>query len=434
MPITPRTTFAILLAIVTVAALTVGCRGSQPSATPSPTSKPTWAPQTVQPEVTRTSRPRSTATPTAVPTTAGEPAVTALPTPVPSVVSEAMVASTPIPEPTATRESEVTATPSPGVFVVRVQPTLTPRPGDEETNISLLPLGQAGNYVNVTFGYWLQYPVEWHTRFGNRPLLVSLSNLDPGTHNRQSIREQGCLIEINAASNIYGFTFEAVAAQLPRSFPDVQEIDLAGERAWRVRRTNDSASDSEWVYVEHGGRLFTLNIDVSAQARGICLPAWEYMLSTWRWFSPSFAQYVNTPYGYAISYPRSWHQFNVSEQGVFIGSEDPLSADDWVGLMEKGLLVETWVYPNDAGLPLKEWLVAQIPDESGLDLTNDIPLDGMIGVRVLSSGLTDGIEEMSGFFQGPLGRIYMVACNYPVGRKWEYRPIANAIIYSFTFY
>ena len=91
-----------------------------------------------------------------------------------------------------------------------VEPTLTPRPGDEEISVALLPLGEPGQYVNVSFGYWLQYPVGWYTRFGNRPLLVSFSNLDPGTHNRLSMREQGCLIEVNASANIYGFTFETL--------------------------------------------------------------------------------------------------------------------------------------------------------------------------------------------------------------------------------
>jgi hypothetical protein len=295
-------------------------------------------------------------------------------------------------------------------------------------------VGQPGNYVNVTYGYWLQYPVGWHTRFGNRPLLVSLSNLDPGTHNRQSMREQGCLIEVNASANIYGFTFESLAAQLPRSFADAQQFELGGEKAWRVRRSSESPWESEWVHVQHDGRLFTIVSDWAKIASDACIPAWENMLDTWHWFAPSFAQYRNTTYGYGISHPRHWYRFNASEQGIFISSSDPLSVADWVGLMEQAMVVETWVYPNNRGLPLKEWLAAQLDEEDGdTDLTNDIPLDGIIGVRVLSEGLTEGVEEMSGFFQGPLGKIYMVACYYPVDVKWSYRPIANAIIYSFTF-
>ena len=40
---------------------------------------------------------------------------------------------------------------------------------------------------------------------------------------------------------------------------------------------------------------------------------------------------------------------------------------------------------------------------------------------------------MSGYFHGPLGKIYVVTCLYPVDRQKEFQPIANAIIYSFEF-
>ena len=83
-----------------------------------------------------------------------------------------------------------------------------------------LPLGEPGHYVNVTFGYWLRYLPDWYTGFGNRPLLVNLSNFDPGTHNRNSMRAEVCLIEISAATNSYCFTLEGLMAQMPRSFPD----------------------------------------------------------------------------------------------------------------------------------------------------------------------------------------------------------------------
>ena len=49
---------------------------------------------------------------------------------------------------------------------------------------------------------------------------------------------------------------------------------------------------------------------------------------------------------------------------------------------------------------LKEWLAAQ---DWEIDLTNDIPLNGLIGVRVLREGPSPEIQEMSGYFQGPLG-------------------------------
>jgi hypothetical protein len=79
---------------------------------------------------------------------------------------------------------------------------------------------------------------------------------------------------------------------------------------------------------------------------------------------------------------------------------------------------------------LKAWLTSQ---EWQPDLTNDIPLDGIVGVRVLREGPSPGIQEMSGYFQGPLGKIYVVTCLYPVDGQGEFRPIANAIIYSFEF-
>jgi hypothetical protein len=57
----------------------------------------------------------------------------------------------------------------------------------------------------------------------------------------------------------------------------------------------------------------------------------------------------------------------------------------------------------------------------------------MVGVRVLREGPSPEIQEMTGYFQGPLGGIYVVTCRYPADREWEFRPIANAIIYSFSF-
>ena len=86
------------------------------------------------------------------------------------------------------------------------------------------------------------------------------------------------------------------------------------------------------------------------------------------------------------------------------------------------------IYANN--LPLKEWLAAQ---DWEIDLTNDIPLDGLIGVRVLREGPSPEIQEMSGYFQGPPGGINVVTCRYPADRQWELRPIANAISYSFSF-
>ena len=94
------------------------------------------------------------------------------------------------------------------------------------------------------------------------------------------------------------------------------------------------------------------------------------------------------------------------------------------------MLVDTYVFENEHGLPLKEWLAAQDAD---VDLSNDIALEALVGVRVLRYGPSPEIEEMSGYFQGPLGKVYAVTCLYPADRQWEFRPIANAIIYSFSF-
>jgi hypothetical protein len=75
------------------------------------------------------------------------------------------------------------------IQVVDVEPTMTPAPANEDQiGVRDLTLGQPGHYVNLTYGYQLQYPPAWYTGFGNRPLLVSFSNLDPGSHNRLSMR------------------------------------------------------------------------------------------------------------------------------------------------------------------------------------------------------------------------------------------------------
>ena len=94
------------------------------------------------------------------------------------------------------------------------------------------------------------------------------------------------------------------------------------------------------------------------------------------------------------------------------------------------MLIETTVYDNQEGLSLKEWLISQDLDP---DLTNDIPLEGIVGVRMRREGPIPGSEETSGYFQGPLGKIFVVTCLYPTDRQNGFRPIANAVIYSFEF-
>jgi hypothetical protein len=407
------TKIGVALLLVAVALSACSLPASEPAASPKATLL-SLTTSTLTPITTALLAPVPTDTPTpsptAAPTDTAEPTVTSTLTPVPSTA---------------------TATSSPMPLVVRVEPTFTPHPGDERARMGELPLGEPGHYVNVTFGYWMQYPPDWYTGFGNRPLLASFSDLDPGTRNRDSLRAEGCLIEINAATNIYGFTFEGLMSQLPQSFPDAERFELDGQTALRVRRSSgENPFDSEEVYVEHDHRLFQITFDHAREASGLCRPVWEDLLANWQWFTPQFAVYRNPEYGYAVSHPRSWYRFNPEARGISFSNLDPSGATDLQEFLSGAMLVETTVLDNPDGMSLKEWLAAQ---DWQLDLTNDIPLDGIFGVRVLREGPTPEIQEMSGYFLGPLGKIYVVTCLYTVARQNEFRPIANAIIYSFEF-
>ena len=332
--------------------------------------------------------------------------------------------------PTPTSEPP-TATPSPTFLIVRIEPTLTPNPDSDHRRVRDLPIGEPGHSVNVSFGYWLQYPPDWYTGFGNRPLLVSLSNLDPGRHNRVSMRTEGCMIEVDAASNVYGFTLDDLMAQLPRSFSDAERFELGGEPALRVRvSTGENPFDSENIYVQHDGRLFLLTFEYAREAAEVCRPVWENMQQSWQWFEPEFAVYRNNSYGYAISYPQSWYRFNAQDRGLFISSQDPSGITDLTALVDSAMLIQTDVIENVKGLPLKEWLVAQNWD---VDLADDIPLDDVLGVRISREGPNPQIREVSGYFQGPQGDIYVVTCLYRADQADRFWPIANAIIYSLEF-
>ena len=153
-----RIAVALLLLIVVVL-----------SACSPPAFGPTASPEpTLLTLVTKTPTPTNTASPLPMPTDTAVPSPTATPT----ETAEPTATPTPTPVPP-------TATPSLTPLVMRVEPTFTPRPGDERARMGELPLGEPGHYVNVTFGYRVQYPPNWYTGFGNRPLLVSLSDLDP---------------------------------------------------------------------------------------------------------------------------------------------------------------------------------------------------------------------------------------------------------------
>jgi hypothetical protein len=324
-----------------------------------------------------------------------------------------------------------TSTPSPTPFVVQVEPTLTPRPGDERARVGELPLGEPGHYVNVTFGYWLQHPPEWHTGFGRRPLLVSFSDLDPGTHNRNSMRAEGCLIEINAATNIYGFGFDELMSQLPLSFPSAEPFELDGQPSLLIKRSSgDNPFDSEIVYVVHDDRLFVFTFDYARDARDACLPVWQAMLQSWQWFTPQFAAYRNPGFGYAVAHPRSWYRFNSGKEGTSFSNQDPSDATELSELALDGMTCTTDVDVNAAGLPLRRWVAAQ---GWVIEAMADVEIDGLVGVRVIRAPIDPGIEQMSGHFQGRLGRIYSVTCMYSQDSPHVWRPVANAIIYSFEF-
>jgi hypothetical protein len=246
------------------------------------------------------------------------------------------------------------------------------------------------------------------------------------------MRAEGCLIEINAVSNVYGFTYDDLMTQLPRSYPNAERFELDGEPALRVRVSSaENPFDSEDVHVQHDGRLFLLTFEYAREATSICAPAWENMLHTWQWFEPEFAVYRNASYGYAISHPRSWVRFNAQERGISISSRDPSGMTDLTSLLDTAMVVQTHVLDNVKNLPLGEWLAAQDWD---IDLADDIPLDDVLGVRIVRAGPSPQIRDVSGYYQGPLGNIYVVTCLYLSDQDDEFQPIANAIIYSLEFY
>lgn len=352
------------------------------------------------------------------------------PTPTRTLAPTSSVETQPLPEEAATLAIQAKRTlPA----ALRVEPTFTPYANADVVNIDMLPIGEAGHYVSLVFGYWVQYPPSWYTGFGNRPLLVSFSNLDPRRYNRGEMRDHGCLIEINASVNIPGLSLSDIQAQLPRILANAEAFELDGEPALRIRRTSEEQGfESDWVYVEHGDRLFLVSAEYDTTAGEICRPAWERLLATWKWIQPEFAVYRNTTYGYSFSAPRHWYRFNALKKSIWISSEDPAMASDLVDLARNGMLVMTQVYENPNELTLEEWIIAQ---ERDLGISDDIPLEDLMGVRIIrqSPGGDVTVQEMSGYYKGPLGRIYEVTCLYPAARQWEFRPIANAILYSFGF-
>ena len=155
-------------------------------------------------------------------------------------------------------------------------------------------------------------------------------------------------------------------------------------------------------------------------------------MTTWKWLEPEFAAYRNPTYGYSFSAPRPWYRFNAQKDGIWISSQDPSSVNELSELARDGMLVMSRVYENANELALDDWIIAL---ERDIDLADDIPLEDFIGVRTIrqSPGGAVNVQEMSGYFEGSLGRIFEITCLYPAARQEEFRPIANAILFSMSF-
>ena len=370
------------------------------------------------------------------PETMAEP--TELPTEVPIAEPTEVPAEAPAVEPTEAPAEAPAEVPSeePTVAAPLAEATVPP-PQEAESveereaaDIMELNVGAPGRYVNVAFGYLVDYPENWYTGFGSRPLRASFSNLDPGSTNRDNMRASGCLIEVVAEANIYGFTLQTLMTQLPQSFENAEMFMLGGVEAVRIRNSNPNVPyDNEQVQVVAGGRLFSISAAMARGQEAVCLPAWESFLSGWSWFTPDFTTYRNVTYGYSLSYPTPWQVVAETEQGITLSSQDPAGKSSIEEMAGDGFAMQMQIYPNDALLPLKAWIAANVAEPG---LTNDIQLDTLLGVRSIVD-LPDGLQKMTGYFQGPLGKIYVVECFYPAQRASEFRPIANAMLYSFSF-
>lgn len=407
----------VFLSIGVIVALMLGaCRSSR--------AQPT---RTVQPTLTATRTPAPSETPTLPPSLDTATPVLPADTPAPAEADPASV----------TVEPEV-ATAAPGLIALtgslpdigEVLPTATPVPDADLLPVRELGVGEPGHYVNVTYGYDLRYPLEWYTGFGNRPMLVSFSNLDPGMTNRAGMRDSGCLIEVTASANTYNFTLATLRAQSPQTYEGAQEIELGGAPALlMVRQDTGQAFNSELLQVIAQERLFLISFEYAREREAECRPIWEGVRNSLRWFRPDIIPYKNQTYGYSISHPRRWHLFNPTDQGTFMSSVDPNDVNTAEELLRQGQVAHTHVFENQDLLPLEEFLVSKIGD---LGLTDELDLGSIRGIRSIKEGPASS-QAMIGYFQGPLGRIYAVEIFYPADRLWEFRPIANAVIYSFEF-
>ena len=314
---------------------------------------------------------------------------------------------------------------------IKVEPTSTPSVSDGMIDLASLPIGQAGHYVNMAYGYWIQYPPDWHTGFGNRPVQVLFSNLPPGSTTREEMRQQGCLIEIRPSVNVNNMSLSEMRAQLPRAFEGAQEIDIGGEPGYLMLKDEvDQPVHRQWVYVEHEGRTYLISMDYAAGSGDACIPAWEALLDSWVWFEPRMAPYRNALHGYSISMPTHWYRFGESEDGVWFGDSDPTLVADVKDAVQNGMLGRSLVHENPDGLPLREWLESQ---NLHIHQTDPLELDGVEAVRVIGESNVPGVEFMSGYYLASLGKVVEVVCLYPADQNWRFTPVANAILYSFSF-
>ena|GEM_PF-1977820 len=301
---------------------------------------------------------------------------------------------------------------------------------DNMMGIAALSIGTPGRYVNVAYGHVATYPESWFTGFGNRPILASFSNLDPGTTNRDIMRETGCLFETNVSPNIYGATLSTMMAQAPQTYENAESTTVGGKEAVRLRFDNPNRPYiNETIQIVEDGRQFTLTADMSRNALDTCQPAWSDFLNNWSWFTADFTTYRNTNFGYAYSHPRSWLATVFFDRGEIVSSQEVVGDVSLEDLARTGMVIHTDVLENPELLTLKQWILANVPNAG---LTNDIQLDSLVGVRSITEW-PNGTQKMIGYFQGPLGKIYVVSSSYPLDRQREFRPIANAVLYSFSF-
>jgi hypothetical protein len=107
------------------------------------------------------------------------------------------------------------------------------------------------------------------------------------------------------------------------------------------------------------------------------------MLTSWLWFAPEFAVHGKTYHRHAVTFPNKWYRWNLQERRMAFSSGGPNGVTDLTEYSKKAMLVTTDSPGNPDGQGSQARLQAQ---DSGLGPTNDIPVDGLIGVYVLRQG------------------------------------------------